>query len=241
MDDPKIARCAVELRPKADLGTTRSGGLSGRHHFCFATYQRSDRLEWGALRAVNEYRLAAGAARGPTFHSGFEILTLVTSGRLRRLGTYTPTQALHAGSVELVSTSPGVQLGAETIGSEAATYLEIWIKAELRRREPRRDWRTSTPSGWDSPIASAPPVSARSLRLRANARIHSLSMDAGEKADRKLDEDECAYLVVRSGRLSGNGVAGGAGDGLAISGPGLLSIQAHGPSTILLIRTPKLG
>ena len=241
MDDPKIASCAVELRPRSELGRTQCAGIAGTHHFCFATYQRPDRLDWGALRALNHYCLEPGACRPPSFHSGFEIVTLVTSGHLRRLGTFTPRQLLHAGSAELVSASPGVELGAEAAGDVAAAYVEIWIKSDPRRREARRDWRASVKSDWKRPFASGPTASAGPMRMRADARIFAASMRAGDVAERMLDADHCAYLEVRDGRLRANGIDAGAGDGLAICGPGRLSVQARAPSSILLIVTAKLG
>jgi redox-sensitive bicupin YhaK (pirin superfamily) len=193
------------------------------------------------LRGLNEYRLATGAIRQPSFHSGFDIVTLVTGGSLRRLGTYAPRQLLTAGSVELVSAGRGVNLGIEAVGNEAAGYVEIWIRTGPGLREPRREWLGSAPVGLDRPFASGVPFRAGSLKLRAGGSIARSTLAGREKLRLRFDEAECAYLVVRSGAVAGNAVPAGAGDALAITGPGPLSLEAGPTSEVLLIRMPGGG
>jgi hypothetical protein len=235
MHGPGSARCAVELRPKSKLGSTQAGGLAGTHHFCFATFQRPDWIEWGALRALNEYRLEAGATRAPSFYSGFDIITIVLGGTLRRLGTYAPRQLLHAASVELVSPGRGVNLGVEAVGDEAASYIEIWIKSGPGRREPRRDWRARPPASRNRPLAAGPRAAAGALRLRSDARVWRKALAVAEKTESVLGDAEWAYLLLHEGEISANGTATRAGDALAISGPGLLEIDAATASEFLLI------
>lgn len=236
MDDPKIARCAVELRPKSELGVTQWGGLSGRHHFSFAAYQRPDRLEWGGLRAVHHYQLKAGEARAPTFHAGFEILTLVEGGRLIRLGTHEPREPLCPGSAELVSTGRGANLGVKALGDEAARYIEIWIRSAPPVRRSRRQCHSAVIQSLDRPIASNIRAQAGCLAWQSEAEIHWAKIGAGEQADRAIAEGNCAYLVVLAGGIDGNGVVAEAQDALAISGPGMLSLRSRARSEFLLIR-----
>lgn len=239
MDEPEIARGTVELRPGAELGRTAAGGLEGFHHFCFATYQRPDRLEWGALRALSEYRLEPRAIRQPTFHSGFDIITLVTRGSLRRRGTYSPRQLLTVGSAELVSTGRGVDLGMEAVGPRAATYIEIWIKTGPGLREPRREWLASSRVGFGQPLAMRDSHQPGALKLRGPAEIVCAKMPKGSTIDVGLRAGEFAYLSVRSGSLIGCGAAAQRGDALAIAGSRNLALQAESACELLLIRTVK--
>lgn len=241
MADPAIARCAVELRPSSELGATRSGGLSGRHHFSFAAYQRPDRLEWGALRAVHFYRLKPRASRLPSFHAGFEILTLVTGGCLRRTGTFAPIQPLRAGTVELVSAGTGANLGLEAIGHEPATYIEIWVRSNAPTRRSRQQFLPACPTGIGRPVASGSAPAPGSLRWRAAAQVHRLLLGTTERVERSIGEDACLYVAVLSGAISGNDVRAEQGDGLAVSGPGELTLRAVAASDILVIQTLSDG
>ncbi len=237
MNDPAITPCLVELRPRSGLGRTKAGGLCGTHHFCFATYQRPDRLEWGGLRSFNDYRLAPGAVRDPTFHSGFDIITLVTGGALRRLGTYAPRQVLRPGSVELVSAGRGVDLGMESIGTEAATYTEIWIRTGPGLRDPRRIWSPAIPANPDGPFAQGPEAPRAALRLRTNAAVQLAVLTDSETMNVPLAVGDCVYVVSRAGEVSANRVAAGPGDGLAISGSGMVALRATMRAEFLIVRT----
>ena len=237
MTDSTLDPCRVELRAGADRGATRSGGLAGRHHFSFAAWQRADRLEWGRLRALNEYRLEPGAVRPPTFHSGFDILTLVTGGQLRRLGGYGSRRLLGAGSAELISAGRGVDLGVEAVGKEPAHYVEIWLRTGPGRREPRREWRPQASEGLTVPIAEGPKAREGALRMRATGRVHRASLAAHRRAEFGLANDECAYLSISRGAVQINGLAGEAGDAFAVSGPGSLTVKADQAAELLLVVT----
>ena len=237
MDDPKIARCSVELRPRSELGVTQHGGLSGRHHFSFAGYQRLDRIEWGALRALHHYDLRAGETRAPTFHAGFEILTLVMGGRLLRIGGHEPREPLCHGSAELVSTGRGVNLGVKAVGDEVARYIELWIRSEPPARRSRRQYRSTVVASPVRAVASNKPSPAGGLAWQSKAEVFLARMAAGEQADRAIADGDCAYIAVLAGEIEGNGIAAQAQDALAISGAGLLTFRSRTLSQFLLIRT----
>ena len=227
---------AVELRPRAELGETRAPGLEGRHHFCFAGYQRPDRLEWGKLRALNLYRLAPGARREPSFHASFEIVTLVTGGTLRRLGTFAPRQALRAGAIELVSTGVGANLGLEAIGDSAATFMEIWIESDQPMMHARRQSRMIL--SLDAVVlAAGASASGGALELAADARLSRLTLPPGGVFTQVLGGGECAYLSVLEGRVRARAVSASTGDAIALSGPGRVSIASDGPSILLSVVT----
>ncbi len=226
MDSIANTTCRVELRPAADHGVTRLEGLVGTHHFCFADFQRPDRMEWGPLRAFHEYSLAPGAQRLPSFHSGFEILTLVSSGRLRRTGRWAPREPLVADSVEHIHAGIGVDLGVESVGDVPARYIEIWVNAPRIHGEPRRTVRARAPRGMARPIASNRLTDVESFRWETDARVTRGTLAAGATLTRRLGPEDRAYVVVRAGRIEAAGIVANPGDALAIAGPGRLRIAA---------------
>ncbi|MBX3561186.1 MAG: hypothetical protein KF780_05175 [Sphingomonas sp.] len=236
MDRTSIEPRHVELRPAAEHGRTELDGLSGQHHFCFAGFQRADRMEWGLLRAFHEFTLQPGAERTPSLHAGFEILTLVLDGRLRRTGRWAPRAPMMAGAVELVHSGVGADLGVAAIGDVPARYIEIWAKAPRIHGEPRRTVRPRAPRGFARPIASNRPASAETLRWAADARVARATLAADAMLKRRLEPDDCLYVVLRAGRLEANGVVANAGDALAISGPGRLRLAARLPADFYWFR-----
>lgn len=236
MDPVAHTTCHVELRPAAGHGVTKLEGLVGTHHFCFADFQRADRMEWGPLRAFHEYSLAPGAQRPPSFHSGFEILTLVSSGRLRRTGQWAPREPLAADSVEHIHAGAGVDLGIVSVGDVPARYIEIWVKAPRIHGEPRRTVRARAPRGMARPIASNRPTDIGSYRWETDARVTHATLAAEATLTRRLEAEDRAYVVVRAGRLEAAGIVANPGDALAIAGPGRLRLVALLPSDFYWIR-----
>ena len=217
----------------------QSGGLNGRHHFSFAAYQRPDRLEWGALRALHLYRLEPGSARLPTFHAGFEIVTVVIEGCMRRTGTFAPAQPLRPGGAELISTGTGANLGLAAMGDEPANYIEIWVRSSAAARRAQRQSLLVSPVGFKHPVATGPVAASGTLGWRTAAHLHRIIMKPGEALNRRIDDGICAYLAVLRGAIAGNGLSAGADDALALSGPGALTLRADSPSELLLIQTPE--
>lgn len=228
--------CHAELRPKAGLGVTKMDGLVGIHHFCFATYQRTDRLDWGGLRALHYYRLTPGHRRNPTFHSGFEIVTLVERGRLLRLGTFAPRETMQAGEIEVISPGMGASLGLEAVGSEPAHYYEIWVRSAAGSVRSGR--QLGRPCGRDSVELLAAGIEAipGTLSLHSHARISRERLD-GSGLVRRLADTDCAYGLVLEGLVQAGTIQAQAGEGMAMSGPGRCSLMSAGSAEILLIET----
>lgn len=234
-------RGSVALRPAGERGATSAAGLHGLHHFSFAAYQRADRLDWGGLRAVNHYRLVAGAARPATFHAGFEIVTLVTAGRLARTGTFAPLEPLLPGSVELVTSGVGAQLGARALGESGAEFLEFWVKARAPGGEPRRQWRPAFVASLDRPLVAETLLGGAAFAWDAEARLSLGTLAAREAIEREVAEGEHGYLVVLDGIVAGHGFRAETGDSIAVEGPAQLVLDAVATSRLLWVRTAAAG
>lgn len=236
MDRRADDKCRIELRRAADHGATALEGLAGIHHFCFADFQRADRMDWGPLRAFHEYSLAPGAQRPPSFHSGLEILTLVSSGKLRRTGRWAPREPLAADSAEHIHAGIGVDLGVVSVGDVPARYTEIWVTAPRIHGEPRRTVRARAPRGMARPIASNRPTDVGSFRWETDARVARTTLSVDAALTRRLAVEDRAYVVLRAGRIEAGGIVANPGDALAIAGPGRLRITALLPSDFYWIR-----
>lgn len=216
---------------------TRPDGLLCRHHFCFGAYQHPDRMEWGRLRIWNDNALAPGAVRPPTPHGGFDVLTLVHSGHLRRLADDLKPARLDPGHAHLARTGVGMTLGVEGARKSGARYSEIWFRSESPTCGAARARLPAPGSGRVDRLASGIADEEAPLRLSAPARLLQAMLGAADGLTLALGGMRHAYLVVLSGGIEAGGRRLDPGDALAIADQEALPVIARAGGLFLLAQS----
>jgi len=75
------------------------------------------------------------------------------------------------------------------------------------------------------------------LPIRADARVATATLNAGESARYDLGEGRHAYLAAAQGDLEVNGVRIEAGDGVAISAEREIEVKALDAAEVVLVDT----
>jgi redox-sensitive bicupin YhaK (pirin superfamily) len=224
------------LRPRAERGETRAPGVIGHHHFCFAGFQRPDRMSWGALRMLSLYDMAPGSERPASFLAGFEVVSIVLGGRWRRTGDLPAAAAFGANATELVSTGVGAALGGSVSGGADASLLEIWVSSQKPLRLPRRQSVLRRRTDLSRPIATGAPAESDALCWDSVARLHYGWLEPGDNFRCRLEYAELGFLLVVDGVVTANGTVAQAGDGVAASGPGNLQVKAVERARLIWLR-----
>lgn len=231
-----LSGLVVEHRPFATLGKADHGWLNANHHFAFASYYNSDRMHWGNIRVWNDDEIAAQSGFPPHPHDNMEIITYVREGAITHRDSMGNLGRTEAGDVQVMSAGTGVTHSEYNLEDGLCRLFQIWIIPRERGVEPRWDQRKfPADNGGGFTVLASGYGENDALAINADARVLGATVGAGEKVQYALDEGRHAYLVASKGRIRVNGVEGDARDGFAVTGDGLLTIQALDDAELVMV------
>ena len=127
------------IHKSEDRGGADHGWLNAKHSFSFAQYFDPNKIQFGALRVLNDDIIAPSMGFGTHPHDNMEIITIPLSGVLKhRDSMHNEWQEVKPGEVQIMSAGKGLQ-HSEINGSatEELKLFQIWIMPNQKEVEPR--------------------------------------------------------------------------------------------------------
>lgn len=122
----------------ASRGHLNFGWLDTWHTFSFGEYYNRERMNFGALRVVNDDFIAAGGEFPPHPHNNMEIITVVLSGRVEHQDSLGNKEYIRAGEIQVMSAGSGIiHSEANPSTEEALSLFQIWIYPREQNLAPR--------------------------------------------------------------------------------------------------------
>jgi quercetin 2,3-dioxygenase len=231
-------RIRIDRRPFATLGHADHGWLDARHHFSFANYYDPARMNWGAIRVWNDDTIAPQNGFPPHPHRDMEIVTYVRTGAITHQDSMGNTGRTGAGDVQVMSAGSGVRHAEYNLEDVPTTLFQIWIEPRSKGGAPSwgaKPFPKGDRSGRFVTLASGYAEDTDALPIRADARVMGATLKAGERVTLDLAESHHAYLVPAVGRLTIDGEAIAARDGVALTGGSAFEIVAVEDAEIVLV------
>jgi redox-sensitive bicupin YhaK (pirin superfamily) len=229
----------ILLRSGSSRGYADHGWLVARHTFSFADYYDSEQMGWGALRVINEDRVAPGRGFGKHGHRDMEIITYVIEGVLEHRDSLGNGELISSGEVQRMSAGTGIRHSEFNPSLSDETHLlQIWITPSELDLAPGYEQQQLAPGNNAWRLIASPDAAQGSLLIHQEARIYAAQLDPGVELDFAIDPTRLAYAHLVRGALSLNGMAMISGDGAKIAGESSLLIYAAEPSEILLFDLP---
>lgn len=118
-------------------GHAHHGWLDSHHTFSFADYYDPNRMNFGALRVINDDIISGGQGFGTHPHQNMEIVSIPIYGSLSHKDSMGHEGVITQGEVQAMSAGTGV-MHSEFNGSETemANFLQIWVMPEKINIEP---------------------------------------------------------------------------------------------------------
>ncbi|REH00344.1 pirin family protein [Flavobacterium aquicola] len=234
---------ATTVLHKADTrGHADHGWLNAYHSFSFASWYNPDRVQFGALRVLNDDTVAAGMGFGTHPHDNMEIITIPLEGDLAHKDSMGNAETIKTGDVQVMSAGTGIQHSEFNPNTDQRTKLfQIWLFPKVRNVEPRYQQITLDTTEQKNNFAQilSPNPDDAGVWIHQDAWFHLADFEAGfEKQYELKKEGNGLYAFVISGTITIDGQELETRDGLGITDFKTLDIKATTDAKFLLMEIP---
>lgn len=226
--------------PAENHGRAENDWLKSLFHFSFDEYDNPDRVNFGALRVVNDDIIKPNTGFAMRPHRDMEIVSYVVDGQLSHGDSMGHKNTISRGHIQYMSAGTGIVHSEHNFGNDDLRLLQIWIYPQRRGLQPfygdsRFDWslRQNRLLHMVSPKVGKAPV-----QVNADVNLYALELAAGRELEFPLSAGRQVYLIQIEGASAVNGVSLQTRDAAEATGESLL-IQAREKSHMLFIEMAK--
>ena len=121
-------------------GNQNHGWLNANHSFSFANYFNPERIQFGALRVLNDDIIAPGMGFGTHPHNNMEIITIPLEGALEHKDSMDNVGVIEADEIQVMSAGTGVYHSEYNKNrDQAVNLLQLWVFPHTQNVTPRYD------------------------------------------------------------------------------------------------------
>jgi redox-sensitive bicupin YhaK (pirin superfamily) len=227
----------IELRKSADRGHAQHGWLESDHSFSFADYYDPQHMGFGALRVINDDRIAPGMGFGTHGHRDMEIITYVLEGEIGHKDSIGNGSVIRPGDVQRMSAGSGVRHSEFNPSSSNRTHLlQIWIEPNVTGIAPEYEEKRfeAAEKRGQLRLVASPDGQGGSTTIHQDARLYVGLFDGNERASMKLPAGRRAYVHLARGELEVNGIALKAGDAVQLTDEAQLELRQGRQAEVLV-------
>ena len=223
-------------------GHANYGWLDSYHTFSFANYYDPTRLQFGALRVLNDDIVSGGKGFGTHPHDNMEIISIPLEGDLQHKDSTGTTAIIRQGDVQIMSAGTGVYHSEYNNNpDQKVNFLQIWIFPKEQDIAPRYDQRTFNPMGRENKFQNivSPDKSAEGVWINQNAWFYLGNLSKNFSTTYELkNSGNGVYIFVINGNVTVGGQVLNKRDGLGVTYANSLSLTAASDAEILLMEVP---
>ncbi|HMQ59764.1 MAG TPA: pirin family protein [Flavilitoribacter sp.] len=228
---------------KADTrGLADHGWLVSRHTFSFANYYNPERVHFGALRVLNDDRVAPGKGFGTHPHDNMEIISIPLEGDLEHKDSMGNTTVIREGDVQVMSAGTGIFHSEYNKNADKEVkFLQIWVFPDKANVKPRYDQITLQNSRLKNQLFQvlSPNPEDDGVWIHQNAWFHMGNLEKGYTGEYALHgEGTGVYAFVLDGEISIDGRSLAKRDGFGVWDTDKITITADSDARLLLMEVP---
>ena len=215
--------------------------LDSHHTFSFDQYYDPQRVHFGALRVLNDDRVAAGEGFGTHPHKNMEIISIPLKGALQHGDSHNNSKVVRPGDIQTMSAGTGIY-HSEMNGSttEPVEFLQIWILPRKNNTAPSYNDYDVRPLLKKNELALivAPDGTAPATLLQ-DTWFSIGEVEKGKSIEYKMHQSgNGVYIFLIEGKIEVNGDILLRRDGMGVYDTDSLTLETVEDSHILLIEVP---
>ena len=220
-------------------GHANHGWLDSHHTFSFADYYDPQRVHFGALRVLNDDRVAAGKGFGQHPHDNMEIVSIPLFGDLEHKDSMGNVAVIRKGEIQVMSAGTGIFHSEYNRNADKETqFLQIWVIPNKRNVTPRYDQISITDIAKEDELYQilSPSPDDQGVWIHQQAWFHLGELSEGWTGSYKLKgEDTGVYFFVLEGEVTVAGQKLKKRDGFGVSETSEIEITANSEVQLLVM------
>jgi quercetin 2,3-dioxygenase len=236
----------IILHKSNTRGNANHGWLNAHHSFSFANYHDPQRMNFGALRVLNDDIIAPAMGFGTHPHDNMEIITIPLRGALKHRDSMGNEGVIEQFDIQVMSAGTGVRHSEFNANSDKeVSLLQIWLFPNQRNVAPRYDQKTFKPEDRSNQFHTVvAPLDSKenqdgAMGIHQDAWFSIGTLTAGIEKDYPMRrKGNGVYVFLIEGSATVNGTPLSKRDALGISDFEKLTIKADSDIEILLLDVP---
>lgn len=231
------------LHKATTRGKAQHGWLQSFHSFSFGEYYDSKRMNFGALRVLNDDTVAAGMGFGAHPHREMEIISIPLEGVLEHKDSMGNTAVIRSGDIQVLSAGTGISHSEYNKSNDTTVkFLQIWILPNRKGIPPRYDQISLNISDRHNQFQQilSPYSEDGGVWINQKAWFHISNLDAGIELCYKLKskKNSGVYIFILTGSVEINQQELCIRDGFGVWDTEDFTVKANLNSELLLIEVP---
>ena len=231
----------MSIRPAQERGHFDHGWLDTWHSFSFSDYYDPAHMGYGALRVINEDRVAPGRGFPTHGHKDMEIMTYILSGALEHKDSMGNGSVIRPGDVQRMSAGTGVRHSEYNPSPDEPVHLlQIWLLPNVLGVAPGYAQRHFTEEARRGRLCllMSPDGREGSIDSHQDGLLYAAILESGQTVGLDLKPGRRAYVQVARGDVRVNGQELTAGDGARVRDETRVDIGGMTSAEVLVFDLP---
>jgi redox-sensitive bicupin YhaK (pirin superfamily) len=231
------------LHPAASRFYADHGWLKSAQTFSFHGNYDPQRIQFGALRVLNDDTVHGGKGFGRHPHDNMEIISIPLEGTLEHQDSIGNVAVIRRGEIQVMSAGTGVyHTEFNKDQDEPVTFLQIWLypnKLNVTPRYDQMEYASGDRHNRFQQILSPDPHD-EGVWINQDAWFHLAELDKGFETGYQLKKDgNGLYLFVIEGNVEVDGQLLSARDGYGFWPQSVVSVKSMEKSSLLVMEVPE--